>query len=276
MTEPASVTLVRSYVDRLEARDWAGLESLLHPDVVYRLPQTGEVVRGRQAYVRWNVEYPGGWHLRLAEAYGDDEGAAARLEVTVGAEQMTALVFVRLRDGLLAEVTDFWPEPYDAPPDRTHLTDPHVLQPGFAPTPFTAEEIRDGCPQGRTITLQVERAGASTLAQVTRFVRCDDEGATVERGQLSSSGEPIGAPETERSTWRELQTHASFPADRTEIRPERIDTPLGELDCLRYTVSDGPTVRTFWFARSLPGMPVRSETLEAGRVVARVTVTRDE
>lgn len=276
MPEPASVTLVRSYVELLEARDWARLRGVLHPDVVYRLPQTGEVVRGRETYVRWNVEYPDGWHLRLAEAYGDADGGAARLDVNVGVEEMTALVFVRLRDGLLAEITDYWPEPYDAPPGRAHLADPHVLGDGMAPTPFTADEIRGGCPQGRSITLLVERAGARPVVRVNRFVTCDDEAATVESVQLSSSGEPVGAPVTERSTWRELQEHASFPADRTVVRQEMVDTPLGDLDCLRYTVVDGDRVKTLWFATALPGMPVRFETLEGGRVVERVSMIRTE
>ena len=118
-----TVALVRSYVERLEARDWAGVTEVLQPDVVYRLPQTGEVVRGRDAYLRWNQEYPDGWHLRLVEAYGDDTGGAARLDVTVGDEQVSALVFVRVRDGLLAEITDFWPTSYEPPADRAHLAE---------------------------------------------------------------------------------------------------------------------------------------------------------
>jgi SnoaL-like domain len=118
-----TVALVRSYVERLEARDWAGVSALLQPDVVYRMPQTSEVVRGRGAYLRWNQEYPDGWHLRLAEAYGDDTGGAARLDVTFRDEPVSALVFVRVRDGLLAEVTDFWPTSYEPPADRAHLAE---------------------------------------------------------------------------------------------------------------------------------------------------------
>ena len=118
-----TVALLRSYVERLEARDWAGVTEVLQPDVVYRLPQTGEVVRGRDAYLRWNQEYPDGWHLRLVEAYGDGTGGAARLDVTVGDEAVAALVFVRVRDGLLAEITDFWPTAYEPPAGRAHLAE---------------------------------------------------------------------------------------------------------------------------------------------------------
>jgi hypothetical protein len=78
-----------------------------------------------------------------------------------------------------------------------------------------------------------------------------------------------------RETWLELQAHASFPADRTETAPERIETPLGELDCLRYTVTDGSTVETFWFARTKPGMPIKYMTQEAATVTSVVTVIED-
>jgi hypothetical protein len=52
MDKNPTVGLIRAYVERLEARDWTGLAGLLHPDVIYRLPQTREVVRGRDAYLR--------------------------------------------------------------------------------------------------------------------------------------------------------------------------------------------------------------------------------
>jgi hypothetical protein len=78
MDENPTVGLLRAYVERLEARDWAGVAGLLHPDVICRLPQTREIVRGRDAYLRWNRDYPDGWHLRLVEAYGETRPAARR------------------------------------------------------------------------------------------------------------------------------------------------------------------------------------------------------
>ena len=57
----------------------------------------------------------------------------------------------------------------------------------------------------------------------------------------------------------------------TTVAEERISTPLGELDCLRYTVRDDGE-RVFWFATSLPGMPVRTRLTRGGRVVATTEV----
>ena len=150
--------------------------------------------------------------------------------------------------------------------------DPHVLEPGQAPTPFTADEIRQGCPAGRTIRLRVEVAGESPFQRVSRFVEADAAGALLERSRLSADGEPLGESDVNRVTWRDLQAHASFPAEHTTIEPERIETAIGELDCLRYTVRDGATEEVFWFAKELPGMPIQYLTREAGQIVTTVSV----
>lgn len=155
------------------------------------------------------------------------------------------------------------------------IGDPHVLGPGLAPTPFTADEIRGGCPSGRTIRMRVEAVGEAPFDRLSRFVECDETGATLERARWSPEGSPLGEPEVTRVTWAELQGHASFPAEATVIEPERIVTPIGELDCLRYTVRDGATEEVFWFAEDLPGMPVTYLTRSGGQVVLTVSVVDD-
>ena len=150
--------------------------------------------------------------------------------------------------------------------------DPHVHAPGRAPTPFTADEIRAGCPTGRTIRLRVYVVGETAFLRVSRFVECDQAGATLEHSRLSLDGSPLAEPEVDRVTWRDLQAHASFAADRTTIESERIETAIGLLDCLRYTVRDGTSDAVFWFAKDLPGLPIQSLTRTDGQVVATVSV----
>jgi hypothetical protein len=143
--------------------------------------------------------------------------------------------------------------------------DPHVLGPGLAPTPFTAEEIRAGCPAGRTIRLLVEDEGAEPYERFSRFVSCDETGATIERG--TGDGTASG-----RATWADMQAHAAFPAAATTIEPDTIEIPLGTLACQRYTVRDGDDVTTFWFAAAYPGMPVRVVDQHAGRITSTTTM----
>jgi hypothetical protein len=48
--------------------------------------------------------------------------------------------------------------------------DPHILGPGLLPTPFTADEIRAGCPDGRFIRLLVEVDVQEPFIRTNRFV----------------------------------------------------------------------------------------------------------
>jgi hypothetical protein len=136
-------------------------------------------------------------------------------------------------------------------------SDPHTLRPDHAPTPFSASEIRGGCPDGRIVRFLIEGAGAEPFIRVTRFVEGDEEGAEHESQQYSLDGQALGQPVRGRSTWIEFQSHASFPLESTVIVDDDIEVPAGRFACLRYTVTDGTAVDTFWFARERPGMPVK-------------------
>lgn len=113
-----------AYVDNLERRDWSGLTALLAEDVVYELPQTRERIRGWPAYLRFNMEYPGDWHLRVRRVVADGRHAALWLDARVGAEGQDACIWVEVSEqGLINRITDYWPEPYDPPVGREHLVE---------------------------------------------------------------------------------------------------------------------------------------------------------
>ena len=150
--------------------------------------------------------------------------------------------------------------------------DERVLAEGRAPTPFTAAEIRDGCPSGRMIRLLVEPATQDPYVRVHRFIDTDEEGALQESSRLTADGAPLGEPETHRVTWRGLQAHASFADAHTTIEREPLETNMGLLDCLRYTVDTGDGIDTYWFAIALPGMPVKYTNSHGGEVTNTVTM----
>jgi hypothetical protein len=113
--------LVQRYAAALGARDWDGFAALLADDVVYRLPQTGEVVRGREAFLRYNREFPGPWDLTVLDAYGDEHGGVLHGDYGVGESQIGVTV-LRFAGDRVTEVVDYWPEPYTPPAGREHLT----------------------------------------------------------------------------------------------------------------------------------------------------------
>ena len=106
---------IETYFQTLNARDWTGFAAVLHSDVVYELPQTRERVRGREAYLDFNLTFPGDWTLEVVRVIADDARAAAEIILRVDAQAMPALVFFEFADGLIVRITDYWPESYEPP-----------------------------------------------------------------------------------------------------------------------------------------------------------------
>jgi hypothetical protein len=153
--------------------------------------------------------------------------------------------------------------------------DSRILHSGHAPTPFTAEEIRIGCPAGRTIRLVVDDGGSRYIRTI-RFVAVDENAANQESAAFTVDGEALGEPAIARTTWLEFQEHASFPAAQTTIGREALSSPLGRLECLVYVVEDGDSTTRYWFAATKPGMPVKVETQAAGTVTYEMSMVGDE
>ncbi|MDP4505955.1 nuclear transport factor 2 family protein [Nonomuraea turcica] len=115
---------VHAYFERVERRDWEGFGALLAEDVVYEMPQSRERIRGKAAYLQFNREYPGDWHLQVRRVVADGSHAAAWVDARVGAEHQDACVWFELSgQGLISRIIDYWPEPYDPPPGREHLVE---------------------------------------------------------------------------------------------------------------------------------------------------------
>ena len=124
MSSENTHTLLERFYAKLEAREWDAWCVLLHPDVVYEVQQSRERVSGREAYRRFNEEFPGDWHLDVKRIVAeDDEGVVWLRARTDGDDEVDAIAFVTVKDGLVASVVDFWPEAYEPPPGREHLVE---------------------------------------------------------------------------------------------------------------------------------------------------------
>jgi hypothetical protein len=118
----ATRRIAHAYVDSLERRDWPGVTELLAEDVTYDMPQSRERILGRPDFLRFNVEYPGDWHLTVRRIVADGRSAALWIDARVGDEPQTACVWLGLSEqGLIERITDYWPEPSEPLPGREHL-----------------------------------------------------------------------------------------------------------------------------------------------------------
>ena len=106
---------IETYFQTLNARNWTGFAAVLHSGVVYELPQTRERVRGCEAYLDFNITFPGDWTLEVVRVIADDVRGAAEIILRLDGQDMPALVFFEFADGLIARITDYWPESYEPP-----------------------------------------------------------------------------------------------------------------------------------------------------------------
>lgn len=153
--------------------------------------------------------------------------------------------------------------------------DAHRMQPDHLPTPFSAADIRVGCPVGRTIRLQSDEGGEVTFRRI-RFVEVDANSAIQEFQATDEDGQPIGEPTRRRSGWLDLQRHASQPASVTVIDEVDLALPLGTEACWRYVVGTRDDGVTYWFAKGRAGMPVQVEERVGGELVSRSVMIGDE
>jgi ketosteroid isomerase-like protein len=125
MDSSATVRQVTAaYFERLERRDWDGFAELIAEDVVYEMPQSRERIRGKAAYLQFNQEYPGDWHLDVRRLVCEERFAAAWIDARVGEEWQDACVWLEVSDdNVISRVVDYWPEPYEPPPGRAHLVE---------------------------------------------------------------------------------------------------------------------------------------------------------
>ncbi len=115
---------VEQFLATLEARDWTSWAALLHPEVVYEIPQSRERIRGRDRYLRFDQGYPGDWHLAIKVVLADANHGVAWFGWQVDDESADGVAFFGFDEaGLVTAVTDFWPEAYDPPPGREHLVE---------------------------------------------------------------------------------------------------------------------------------------------------------
>jgi len=115
--------LVTAFAARMEARDWPAFAELLDADVVYEVPQTRERIRGRDRYVTFNAEYPGPWHIEPQVVLADEQHGSLLFRWILGEESSLAIAFFEFAGDRIVKIIDFWPEPYDPPPGREHLTE---------------------------------------------------------------------------------------------------------------------------------------------------------
>ena len=123
--DPESV--VREFWRLMGTNDFASVKTVLFPALVVEWPQSKERIRGAENFVRLNAEYPtdtGRWRFTINRLVAQANVVVTQVSVTDGTQKAEPVSFFTVEDGKIAHMVEYWPEPYDAPENRRHLTEP--------------------------------------------------------------------------------------------------------------------------------------------------------
>ncbi|CAE6823873.1 hypothetical protein R69888_06237 [Paraburkholderia haematera] len=109
----------------MATNDFHAVEAVLAEDFVLEWPQSKERIRGATNFARLNTEYPaqGPWVFTVNRLVGGGNEAVSDVFVTDGALHARAISFFTVERGKITRMVEFWPEPYDAPFDRTQFVE---------------------------------------------------------------------------------------------------------------------------------------------------------
>jgi len=141
--------------------------------------------------------------------------------------------------------------------------------------PVTLDEFRAAFPVGTSILMRFVQLGTSPMEERWTWIAADADGCTVTTLSCDEEGNVVSEDGEIETTWVELMTHATFPADRTVFTDATVDVAAGHFDTWHYTVSEGapdtsPELAHYHFDRTLPGPPVLVIIEEGGVEVMRM------
>lgn len=113
---------IQSHWDLSNDRDWEAFAKLLHPALRYECPQTREYIEGAVGYLEMFKTWPGEWRAGVEKLICSEKEGLSVIKFLVGKDVMTGLTVFEFTDGLIAKVTDYWPEEYEPPSRAT----PHL------------------------------------------------------------------------------------------------------------------------------------------------------
>ena len=125
MATPTAVELVAEFWRLMATNNFASVETVLGPEFVLEWPQSNERIVGPERFAKVNEEYPanGTWNFTVNRIVGGLTEATSDVSITDGVQAARAISFFTVSRGKISRIVEFWPEPYAAPANRSHLTE---------------------------------------------------------------------------------------------------------------------------------------------------------
>jgi ketosteroid isomerase-like protein len=109
----------------MATNDFHAVKTVLAPDLVVEWPQSGERMRGPENFARMNAEYPtaGRWTFTINRLVAGGEQVVTQVSVTDGTQSAEPISFFTVRAGKIVHMVEYWPEPFAAAANRSHLVE---------------------------------------------------------------------------------------------------------------------------------------------------------
>lgn len=138
--------------------------------------------------------------------------------------------------------------------------------------PFSADEIREAAYEGKQMLYHVQAVDEEPYLRMTTYLEVDDDGVVFEFANYDSSGQPLEDAIEAGASWEELEGHATYPAEMTEVSDVVLEVVAGTFDCWLYEVrtedeEGGTGMLRAYFAHERPGPPIRLEEFEGDELV---------
>jgi len=158
-------------------------------------------------------------------------------------------------------------------------SDENRLHPDYAPTPFSAEELYRGFPEGTELKFELGEPDQPHQFQTMTFTGITETEVLVQVDMADADGTSLPATPPSKAKWADLQSHGSFPAATTTISREYKASKFGKVECWHYTVSsaeEGPSVVShYWWDVKRPGPPIELTTEADGVTVFKLEMISD-
>jgi len=121
-----AVEVANRFWELMKTNDFRSVGSLMSDDFTLEWPQSNERIRGRDNFAAMNEEYPahGRWEFTVNRLFGNEDEAVSDVSVTDGVQRARAITFFSVVGGQIVKIVEFWPESFEAQPNRRHLVEP--------------------------------------------------------------------------------------------------------------------------------------------------------
>lgn len=108
--------IIEKYWESVNSRDWVTFKTLVDDEVIYKLPQTREMIKGSSALSEFNETYPGEWTIEvLMIIVGESSKAASKIKFIDKGSVQIGLSFFEMKNNRISNIEEYWPEDYEPP-----------------------------------------------------------------------------------------------------------------------------------------------------------------